>query len=158
MRNFFLGILILSAVAGYTRDYKLTYDVYFPFPVPCVTTPHLPFFDFRLSFNTFNNDTIRTIASGTGLEILIKGVLSIPANEGPIKTIWLDSKLRLPFSPPFPRIDVNRVVYQNPGTLLDVHNTFDLAKRAISWGCLNRCRDSPIVIRAPLKNHFLHFS
>lgn len=129
MRNLFFGVLILWAADGYTQDYKLNYDVYFPFARACSDPPGPPKFQFRLSFNTFNNATVRTIASGDGFVMSIKGVLSIPANEGPIKTIWLYSHRFFPLDASFPRLisnELQRVVYQNPDTLLDVHNTFNL--------------------------------
>lgn len=146
MRKLFFGILILLAANGYTQDYKLNYAVHFHMKTGCG-----PVAERRasLTYNTINNNTERPVPGFYFVGIfgspLFTGIDTIPLKDGPIKTLWLTSFYRFsgdiyPFC-----IRTHTVIYKNPDTLVNVHNTFDLAKRGINWGCIEDCSDSIIV-------------
>lgn len=148
MRTLLVNILfILLSIVSSAQDYKLNYDLYFPAFETGSCRPSAPMYYVSVTYNTIYSSTVHSLpisSEGPNRDGYNRSVVSIPAKDGPIKTLWLTAWHRF-IGDIFPVcIVVNRVIYKNPDTVVNIHNTFDLARTGISWSCLEACSNKAI--------------
>jgi len=131
----FLFLFVFAAIEGMAQNYVFEYDVNFRFNNP----GNRRRYDLGMFYNTKNNSGTREVydfnMDDQEDERRVTGRLVIPASEGPINDIFINTDRQVKFV--FWSDDCGNgssvFLLQNNGS----NNCFDLTNRNPNWGCLN---------------------